>query len=120
MIENKTPAHRKRTGGERYVCRYKGSSACKSRQGSKDRNDYPHHRYDQHRAKHTEAEKAAESVCQRPAGIFGFVTPQAIYKWQRGSALPSLDNLVVLSAVFGVSIDDILALAEPAQELLGA
>lgn len=27
--------------------------------------------------------------------IFGFVTPQAIYKWQRGSALPSLDNLVV-------------------------
>lgn len=52
--------------------------------------------------------------------IFGFVTPQAIYKWQRGSALPSLDNLVVLSAVFGVSIDDILALAEPAQELLGA
>ena len=52
--------------------------------------------------------------------IFGLVTPQAIYKWQRGSALPSLDNLVVLSAVFGVSIDDILALAEPAQELLGA
>ena len=40
--------------------------------------------------------------------IFGFSTPQAIYKWQRGSALPTVDNLVVLAAVFGVKIDDIL------------
>ena len=40
--------------------------------------------------------------------IFGFSTPQAIYKWQRGSALPTVDNLVVLAAVFGVRIDDIL------------
>ncbi len=27
--------------------------------------------------------------------IFGFATPQAIYKWQQGAALPTLDNLVV-------------------------
>jgi transcriptional regulator with XRE-family HTH domain len=40
--------------------------------------------------------------------IFGFSTPQAIYKWQRGTALPTVDNLVVLAAVFGVRIDDIL------------
>ena len=40
--------------------------------------------------------------------IFGFVTPQAIYKWQHGTALPSVDNLVVLAAVLGVRIDDIL------------
>ena len=40
--------------------------------------------------------------------IFGFNTPQAIYKWQRGTALPTVDNLVVLAAVFGVRIDDIL------------
>ena len=40
--------------------------------------------------------------------IFGFSTPQAIYKWQHGTALPTVDNLVVLSAVFGVRIDDIL------------
>ena len=39
--------------------------------------------------------------------IFGFSTPQAIYKWQRGTALPTVDNLVVLAAVFGVKIDDI-------------
>ena len=40
--------------------------------------------------------------------IFGFSTPQAIYKWQRGTAMPTVDNLVVLAAVFGVAIDDIL------------
>ena len=40
--------------------------------------------------------------------IFGFSTPQAIYKWQRGLAMPTLDNIVVLAAVFGVTIDDIL------------
>ena len=40
--------------------------------------------------------------------VFGFNTPQAIYKWQRGDALPTVDNLVALAAVFGVQIDDIL------------
>ncbi|MEY8431356.1 helix-turn-helix transcriptional regulator [Lachnospiraceae bacterium 48-42] len=40
--------------------------------------------------------------------IFGFATPQAIYKWQQGAALPSIDNLVVLAAVLQVSLDDIL------------
>ena len=28
--------------------------------------------------------------------IFGFDTPQAIYRWQRGEILPCLDNLLVL------------------------
>ncbi len=40
--------------------------------------------------------------------IFGFATPQAIYKWQHGAAMPTIDNLVVLSVVFGVKVDDIL------------
>ena len=40
--------------------------------------------------------------------IMGFATPQAIYKWQHGTALPTLDNLVVLAAVFGVTMDDII------------
>lgn len=40
--------------------------------------------------------------------IFGFATPQAIYKWQHGAALPTLDNLVVLAAVLQVTLDDIL------------
>ena len=40
--------------------------------------------------------------------IFGFATPQAIYKWQQGVALPTIDNLVVLAAVLQVRMDDIL------------
>lgn len=40
--------------------------------------------------------------------IFGFSTPQAIYKWQRGIAMPTLDNLIVLAAVLCVSMDDII------------
>lgn len=40
--------------------------------------------------------------------IFGFATPQAIYKWQHGAAMPTIDNLVVLAAVFGVTVDDII------------
>lgn len=40
--------------------------------------------------------------------IFGFATPQEIYKWQRGTAMPTLDNLVVLSVGLEVTIDEIL------------
>lgn len=40
--------------------------------------------------------------------IFGFTTPQAIYKWQRGDALPTLDNMTVLARVLGVPIESIL------------
>ncbi len=42
--------------------------------------------------------------------IFGFNTPQAIYRWQRGTALPTLDNLVVLASVFGTTMDAIIVL----------
>ena len=44
--------------------------------------------------------------------VLGFATPQAIYKWQRGTCLPSVDNLVVLSAVLRVPIDKILVIEE--------
>ena len=42
--------------------------------------------------------------------IFGFSTPQALYKWQHGTALPTIDNLVVLAAVLGVKAADILVM----------
>ncbi len=44
--------------------------------------------------------------------IFGFATPQAIYKWQHGTALPTIDNLVILAAILGVKIDDILVMTD--------
>jgi len=44
--------------------------------------------------------------------IFGFNSPQAIYKWQNGTALPSVDNLIVLAAALNVRMDDILVTIE--------
>ena len=49
--------------------------------------------------------------------IFGFATPQAIYKWQQGAALPTLDNLVVLAAVLQVRMDDILVITDPMAQI---
>lgn len=40
--------------------------------------------------------------------FLGFSNPQAIYKWQNGDSLPSIDNLVILAAVLGVTIDEII------------
>ena len=42
--------------------------------------------------------------------ILGFTNPQAIYKWQNGDSLPTIDNLVILAAVLGVTVDEILPL----------
>lgn len=38
----------------------------------------------------------------------GFNTPQAIYKWQNGATLPSLENLVVLAEMFETTIAEIV------------
>ena len=43
--------------------------------------------------------------------VFGFNSPQAIYKWQNGAALPSVDNLLVLAAVLQVRMDEILVIS---------
>jgi transcriptional regulator with XRE-family HTH domain len=50
---------------------------------------------------------AGISVRELQAAL-GFANPQSIYKWQRGDGMPSIDNLVVIAAVFGVKVDDIL------------
>lgn len=39
---------------------------------------------------------------------FGFTSPQAIYKWQRGDTLPSVDHLFAMSRLLKVSMQDIL------------
>ena len=44
--------------------------------------------------------------------VFGFSTPQAVYKWIRGDSIPSVDNLVVLAKVLGVTINDIIICKE--------
>ncbi|MBQ9326452.1 MAG: helix-turn-helix transcriptional regulator [Clostridia bacterium] len=41
--------------------------------------------------------------------LLGFTTPQSIYKWQRGETLPTIENLVVLSRICSVSMNEILS-----------
>jgi len=40
--------------------------------------------------------------------VFGFNTPQAIFKWMRGDAVPTIDNLIILADMFDVPIDKII------------
>ena len=61
-------------------------------------------------------EKAGLSV-KNLAEIFGFATPQAVYKWQHGTAMPTIDNLVVLAAVFGVTMDEIVVIDSDAKQI---
>ncbi|MBR5111028.1 MAG: helix-turn-helix transcriptional regulator [Clostridia bacterium] len=57
--------------------------------------------------------RSAGMTVQDLQQVFGFSTPQAIYKWQRGAAMPTLDNLVVLAAVFGTTLDAIIVRTGP-------
>lgn len=40
----------------------------------------------------------------------GLISAQAIYKWERGQALPSLDNIVILAKLYEVTLDDLLVI----------
>lgn len=42
--------------------------------------------------------------------FLGLATPQAVYQWQAGITLPSVDHLCALSHLFGVTMNDILIL----------
>lgn len=42
----------------------------------------------------------------------GFNTSMAVYKWQYGRTLPTVDNLVRLADLFNVKMDDIIITRE--------
>ena len=44
--------------------------------------------------------------------VFGFEAPNAIYRWLRGSALPTVDHLVILAHALDVRVDDLLAIRD--------
>ena len=44
---------------------------------------------------------------------FGFEEPQAIYKWQKGKSLPTVDNLYALGFLLDVTMDEILVPSRP-------
>lgn len=51
---------------------------------------------------------ASRITVRQLQSIFGFDYPQAIYAWLNGRNLPTVDNLIVLSELFGVTIDEII------------
>ena len=42
----------------------------------------------------------------------GFNTPQAIFKWMRGDAMPTIDNFIIIADMFGVTIDQIIVVTK--------
>ena len=47
--------------------------------------------------------------------VFGFATPQAIYKWIHGTSLPTIDNMVILAAILDVTLDEIVVVEDAAR-----
>ena len=68
----------------------------------------------------TRLRKSAGLSVRDLADILGFATPQAVYKWQNGVALPTLDNLVVLAAIFNVTMDQIIVVDTDAKAQISA
>ena len=48
--------------------------------------------------------------------VFGFATPQAIYKWIHGTTMPTIDNMVILAAMLGVTMDEIVVVDSIAEK----
>ena len=40
--------------------------------------------------------------------IFNFSSPEAVYAWEKGKYLPTIDNMIVIASVYGVTIDQIV------------
>lgn len=40
--------------------------------------------------------------------VFGFDYPQAVYAWEQGKNVPTVDNLLVLASLFECDIEDML------------
>jgi transcriptional regulator with XRE-family HTH domain len=51
---------------------------------------------------------------------FGFEEPQAIYKWQKGKSLPTVDNLYALGALLDVPLEEILVPYKTQLNIVGA
>ncbi|MBR6114103.1 MAG: helix-turn-helix transcriptional regulator [Oscillospiraceae bacterium] len=59
---------------------------------------------------------AAGLTVRQIQDVFGFTTPQAVYKWQRGLALPTLDNALILARLLHVSVEELIVCRKGFQE----
>lgn len=48
------------------------------------------------------------TICE----FLGGISEQAVYKWERGASLPSIDNLLALSHLYHVSMEELLVYEE--------
>ena len=48
--------------------------------------------------------------------FFGFDSPRAIYKWQKGETLPSVDNLFALGVILNAPLESILSARKPIEK----
>ena len=55
-----------------------------------------------------ELRKQKKLKVEEVSRFMGFESEQAVYKWQRGDSLPTVDNLYALSMLFETTVDDIL------------
>ena len=51
---------------------------------------------------------AREVAVQDVQDTMGLASPQAVYRWLRGSNMPSVDNLFALSRYLDVSMEDVI------------
>ncbi|MBQ4013773.1 MAG: helix-turn-helix transcriptional regulator [Treponema sp.] len=42
----------------------------------------------------------------------GLTSPEAIYKWEKGKYMPSIDNCLALASIFGVRVEDLIVTNE--------
>lgn len=56
----------------------------------------------------SEARQRAGYSVRELQEFFGFEYPQAIYNWQRGKCLPSVDNLFALAKLLHLRMEDLL------------
>jgi transcriptional regulator with XRE-family HTH domain len=53
--------------------------------------------------------EASGLTVEELVGLMGNISPQAYYKWQNGKCLPTVDNLLIMSQIFGTTIDELIA-----------
>ena len=55
-----------------------------------------------------ELRKENHLTVEEVSNYMGFESVQAVYKWQRGDSLPTVDNLYALSQLFKTPVGEIL------------
>ena len=60
--------------------------------------------------------KAAGRSVRELQAALGFASPRAIYKWQQGTALPTLDNMVILARLLERPVEEIIVTSPDRKE----